>query len=491
MMSGPEISLRLPGRRLRRWHLALAQTLTRRGYSVSVTLVDCDTPQVAGLDLVRMLDLTLYKTRVRGEADLTGPAPENAFSSYRQVAATGRVLDCTEADAQDAAPDTLFPVFDDCADARGIVAALIDGRPPRIGWRRAGDGAMVADGTAAITLTHVLTQSYSETLARLVSMAPAAILRAANPEPLSTQPPMPGPNVIGLGGHALLSLSDRLLSRMTRQLKRAGQWNIGWRLVEEGEGILATATLPAADFHWVPRNTKAYYADPFPFVHQGKTWLFCEEFPYATRKGIISVAECAADGTPGPFVPVLETACHMSYPAVFDHDGLILMMPETTGNRTLELYRADPFPHRWVRHAVLMSDVYMGDATLFSHENRVWLAATTTDHGATDRDSLSLFHTSALGEAFTPHPLNPVVVNVCGARPAGWLERCADGLRRPGQDCTGGYGWGLTIARIDRLDTETYRETQLAAFAPPASLKASGLHTVNRAGRFETIDAII
>lgn len=499
------VTLRLPGRSLRRWHLALAQILSARGHRVAVTMAACGTPDIAGLGVVRMMDITLYNARLQGEADFAGTLPEAAFSSFRTPNEGGLTLDCTETDPTSAAPDVLVPMFDGCPDVRGILTALVDDRAPQIGWRRAGDGAMVAAGTAAIARRHVLTQSFSETLARLVSMAPAAVIRASNPAPALAQVPAVAPLAAGfgtgggeagsltagIGRHAARALTERLMGRLTRSLTDAAQWNIGWRMVEEGQGILATATLPVGDFRWLPRSPRAYYADPFPFVHAGKTWLFCEEFPFATNKGIICVAECADDGTPGPMVPVLETSCHMSYPAVFEHEGEILMMPETTGNRTLELYRADPFPHRWVRHSVLMSDVYVGDATLFRHDNRVWLAATTDDNGATDRDSLSLYHAPKLGEAFTPHPLNPVVVNVCGARPAGWLERCADGLRRPGQDCTGGYGWGLAIARIDQLDTETYRETQIAAFPPPASLKASGLHTVNRAGRFETIDAIL
>ena len=46
------------------------------------------------------------------------------------------------------------------------------------------------------------------------------------------------------------------------------------------------------------------------------------------------------------------------------------MLPETSGNRTVELYRCVEFPHRWELDRVLMDGVHAVDATLAEHDRR-------------------------------------------------------------------------------------------------------------------------
>ena len=87
-----------------------------------------------------------------------------------------------------------------------------------------------------------------------------------------------------------------------------------------------------------------FQADPFLFSHGGRTWMFFEDFPHATRKGVIAVCEIDASGHPGAPRVVLEEPFHLSYPFVFEHDGEIYMLPETAAAGCIRLYHADPFP---------------------------------------------------------------------------------------------------------------------------------------------------
>ena len=104
-------------------------------------------------------------------------------------------------------------------------------------------------------------------------------------------------------------------------------------------------------------DRRRYFADPFLFEEDGVAYVFCEEFPYATRKGVISVFALDEQGDPGPSRVVLERPYHLSYPVVFRHEGQIWMMPESSANRTLDIYRADPFPYRWTLDRVVLSGV--------------------------------------------------------------------------------------------------------------------------------------
>ncbi len=68
----------------------------------------------------------------------------------------------------------------------------------------------------------------------------------------------------------------------------------------------------------------SFLADPFVIARDGKNYVFVEEYPYREGKGVISVLEIDPDGRIGTVQRVLERPYHLSYPFVFEHEGLIL-----------------------------------------------------------------------------------------------------------------------------------------------------------------------
>jgi hypothetical protein len=164
------------------------------------------------------------------------------------------------------------------------------------------------------------------------------------------------------------------------------------------------------------------------------------------------------------------------------------MIPETSENRTVELYRATEFPRRWELEKVLLHDVIAADPTLVEHEGRFWLFLAMSPTGASLNDELFLLHAETPLGPWTSHPWNPIVSDVRRARPAGPVFRDAGALWRPGQDCSGDYGAAFWLNRIERLDPDGYRETPVRRIDP--SWLPGGLctHTYTRAGDFEAMD---
>ena len=242
----------------------------------------------------------------------------------------------------------------------------------------------------------------------------------------------------------------------------------------------------AGPFRRLADDGARFYADPFLWCAGGETLLFVEEFPFATGKGVISLARRGDDGSFGKPEPILEASCHLSYPFVFARDGAMWMIPETSGRRTVELWRAERFPDRWTLHAVLLDDVDLADATICEIGGRLWMFAASREPWTSSWDALSLFSAETLAGPWIAHPDNPVMVDFKAARPAGRILRCGDRLVRPVQDCEGGYGAALGFAAIDAISPGDYRQTILAVArpAPPDS----GLHTYDRAGGLEVID---
>ena len=63
-----------------------------------------------------------------------------------------------------------------------------------------------------------------------------------------------------------------------------------------------------------------------------------------------------------------------------------------------------------------------------------------------------------------------------------------DTLMRVAQDCREGYGRGLAICRVDRLDRYGFAQTVVARLGAPPGSGAFGAHTLNRGGGLEVVD---
>ena len=277
-----------------------------------------------------------------------------------------------------------------------------------------------------------------------------------------------------------------LTARLERLVRTPPNWAVAWRADETSNGGLPA--ISGRPWRRLADDGGRFYADPFVVRYGGRTVLLVEEFPFATGKGIISAVELNADGPVSAPRPVIETGCHLSYPFVFEDDGVLYMIPETSGRRQVELWRAVDFPNRWECVAVLIDDIDLGDATLHRADGRCYLFGAVRPHWGSSWDGLAIFTAEQLAGPWRPLFAGPAKVDVASARPAGRMFSCGAAVVRPFQDSSGGYGAGLGFARVDRLDASGYAETTLTALRPAPPL--SGLHTYNRGGGFEVIDVI-
>ena len=289
---------------------------------------------------------------------------------------------------------------------------------------------------------------------------------------------------------AATSLSRRIRDRLDELVRHPYHWSVRWRRSDPEDLVTTRLGWTDAPYKMLPDDGQRYYADPFLYQHEGRNYLFVEEFPYATGKGILSVSELNSGGGASVPRPVMEGPVHLSYPQVFKQGGEIWMIPETSGARTIELYRAVEFPDRWVKEAVLLSDIDASDATLVFHGGRFWLFAALHPHGSSCRDMLGIFHAPALQGPWVAHKLNPALIDARTARPGGAFFRHEGALMRVAQDGSRGYGSGLTICRVDRLDPDHFTQTVAQTLQPRADWRAAGVHTLNCGFGIEAIDTL-
>lgn len=225
---------------------------------------------------------------------------------------------------------------------------------------------------------------------------------------------------------------------------------------------------------------KRFWADPFVVAEGDRAWVFVEELVYPVRRGFLSVLEVRRDGTWTHPRPILERPHHLSYPCVFRWNGEWLMVPESSANRTIDLYRATDFPYRWELDTVLMRGLRAVDATLFEAHGRWWMYyATPATEGGKDFDRLSLHHAPSPRGPWTPHPMNPLLTDVAGGRPGGRPFLRDGQLLRAAQIGTPWYGYAMQLREIVTLTPDAWEERTTDILRPDWARGLQGTHTLN------------
>ena len=292
-------------------------------------------------------------------------------------------------------------------------------------------------------------------------------------------------------GEANLAAVSLAMTRVGRAVRNAvaartrrSQWILALRPLTErsvpGNVDGFTPVFPPPDLS---------YADPFLVADGERTFLFFEQFPVdPPGKGVIAVMDVDRNGAVSSPRTVLERDYHLSYPLVFRDGSSWWMIPETSSNNSIELYRARQFPDEWELDRVLFADISARDATLLRRDGRYWLFATVAGPAGGQHSELSLFVSDALTGPWRPHPRNPIVSDVRWARPAGAIFEHDGRLIRPAQDCSERYGGAVVFREILTLDEREYHEVAFAVQEPTWWRGLRATHTYNRAGALEVTD---
>ena len=100
-------------------------------------------------------------------------------------------------------------------------------------------------------------------------------------------------------------------------------------------------------FDRIPYDDTFWYADPILFSHRGNEYLFMESFDMRTQLGSIACAGFDEEGRLSKPQIIIQEPYHMSFPMVFSWNDNLYMIPETSGNRSLNLYRCEGDIWQW------------------------------------------------------------------------------------------------------------------------------------------------
>lgn len=287
---------------------------------------------------------------------------------------------------------------------------------------------------------------------------------------------------IGLAGAVVGIIFDQLrgIKRKKRMfLQQSGDWSIGiftgtFPLILNAPLNVRNPVLTAKHITDIPA---AFVADPFLAKKDGMYYMFFEIFNVRSRKGEIGFA-VSVDGLQWEYKRViLEEPFHLSYPYVFTWEEEYFMIPESSEDKSIRLYKAINFPTEWAYVETLLKGAYV-DTTLLYYEGKWWMFT------AKENRTLFLYYADTPMGPWVMHPLNPMVQNnIHSARPAGRIILTSGRIFRCAQDCSPYYGHQVRVFEITALSTKMYAEQEVRESpiikAGGQSWNKKGMHTVD------------
>lgn len=245
-------------------------------------------------------------------------------------------------------------------------------------------------------------------------------------------------------------------------------WSIGIYKIFDNNGFLKAISHPevnnpALTAKDVTDRKAEFVADPF-IVNEGDLcYMFFEVMGQA--HGDIGLAT-SKDTIKWEYQKiVLDEPFHLSFPYVFKWRSDYYMVPESSKDKSIRLYKAEYFPYKWRFVKKLIKDKVFNDPILFYYQNKWWLFASLNS-------TLYLYYADNLEGPWIEHPKSPIIVeNANIARSAGNIIHTSGRLIRLAQNDFPHYGISVRAFEIIKLNTEEYEERELKE---SPLLKASG-----------------
>lgn len=263
------------------------------------------------------------------------------------------------------------------------------------------------------------------------------------------------------------------------------EWCCAIRFNNDGENIIDGSS---TKFVAIKDPYRYWTADPFLFEKDGILYVFVEMFDRIKRKGLIGYRKIV-NGKIGNLNIAYEGDCHLSYPLIYEEDGNIYIIPESSKGRKLVRLKATNFPDKWEEELLRDNDRLVDTTMLQLNSEKYYFSERVLFNNRFDR--VDLFY-DVEGELIECKN-NPVKIDPNNARGAGRVFKYNDMLLRPAQNCGKDYGEKLNFNKIinlsrEELEEELYKTISIEEVKIDKPGKYIGIHTYNSLGNVEVID---
>lgn len=223
-----------------------------------------------------------------------------------------------------------------------------------------------------------------------------------------------------------------------------------------------------------------FWADPFIRKINTGYEIFLEEFCLSNCKGVIKKIKIDKRANIIEQSICIDEPWHLSYPFIFKEKDDYYMIPESSQNNKLIIYKENKENNKWKVFKVLFDEGNLFDATVYKEGEKFWIFVNRSGFSERPDQELFIYHTNDILKGnLTGHINNPVKIDIASSRPAGNLFTYKNNLFRPSQNCSKYYGGELKINKVINLNNTQYEEEVYRTLSPFWNNNYNSLHTVN------------
>ena len=237
-----------------------------------------------------------------------------------------------------------------------------------------------------------------------------------------------------------------------------------------------------------------FFADPFVIKKNEKHYVFVEDYIKKDSKAVISVIEIDNKDNHKYFTNIIEEDFHLSFPFIFEYENDLFMIPESSKNRDIRLYKCLKFPDKWSYCYNLISNIDAADTILFKKSNLYWLLTTSSKDNDYSSQLNIFFSDNPLSKKWIAHKKNPVRFDINNGRNGGLIIDENGELVRATQTCDynkygqNQYGRKINLNSINDISETNFIESYKYSINPDFKKNILGTHTINSTNNFTVLD---
>lgn len=251
-------------------------------------------------------------------------------------------------------------------------------------------------------------------------------------------------------------------------------------------------------FDRIPYDDTFWYADPILTTYRGEEVLLMESFDMRTQLGSIACARFGKDGKLSKPQVIIQEPYHMSFPMVFFWQDDLYMVPETCGNRSLNLYRCDGEITEWTLvKSFPVKERLVDTVATACHDNSVELICSALQDGDAFNNKWQKFRIVREAEDYrleADEAFNAGGDYDYGYRMAGSLIREGDDVILPTQESTqvdyGAYLYLKDFSGKDITDLPVLKKVTVDNIVLPDvdQKEQIGVHSYALSANYEVVD---
>ena len=219
-----------------------------------------------------------------------------------------------------------------------------------------------------------------------------------------------------------------------------------------------------------------FFADPFVVSYNNRDVIFLEDYSYKEKKGIISAVEIISNKEYKILGTVIKEDFHLSYPFIFEFENELFMMPESSSDKSIRLYKCVNFPLEWEYHYNLISNIDAVDTTMHYINGKYWLFTNSNYNSSEHNSILECFYADTpLTQVWKPHTQNPIMFQN-GGRNGGYVSDQDKNLLISQKFGYDRYGKSIEIKEIESITEDSFTFNKVMDVHPNLDRKMIGLH---------------